>query len=281
MGTTGGGVLVEDAATLHERQDRHGGPIGVVMTMGALHEGHAALVRAMRAAMPTGFIVLTDYVNPTQFGAGEDFDRYPRTLESDVAIAEAAGVDAVLAPSTREVYGDAPPTATLRAGALGEILEGASRPGHFDGMLTVVSRFMDLTRCSLAAFGEKDFQQLVLVEAMAAARPQPVGILRVPTVRESDGLAMSSRNRFLSPSERAAAASIPVALQAAAAAAPRGVAAAQEAGRAALDPSLTVDYLVVRAADLSEPRPGPGRVLVAARAGTTRLIDNLPCEIGA
>ena len=274
------GVLVEDAAGLHARQDAHGGPVGVVMTMGALHDGHAELVRAMRAAMPAGFIVLTDYVNPTQFGAGEDFDRYPRTLEADVAIATAAGVDAVYAPSTREVYGDAPPTATLHAGPLGAILEGAVRPGHFDGMLTVVSRFMDLTRCQIAAFGEKDYQQLVLVERMAAARDIPVAILRVPTVREADGLAMSSRNRYLSADERAAAASIPVALRAAADAASDGVTAAEEAGRSMLDPSLTVDYLVVRAPDLSDPRPGPARVLVAVRAGATRLLDNMACEVG-
>lgn len=274
-------VLVTDVAALHARQDAHGGPIGVVMTMGALHEGHAALVRAMRAALPGGFIVLTDYVNPTQFAAGEDFERYPRTLDADVAIAAAAGVDAVLAPATSEVYPDGPPVATMDAGPLGAILEGASRPGHFDGMLTVVSRFMDLTRCAVAAFGEKDYQQLVLVEAMAAARPEPVRILRVPTVREPDGFALSSRNRYLTAQERQAAASIPTALAAAAAAAPSGVAAAIEAGRASLDPTLTVDYLVVRAADLSEPRPGPGRVLVAVRAGSTRLIDNVPCEIGA
>lgn len=275
-------ILVEDVAALRARHAEHGsGEVGVIMTMGALHDGHGALVRAMRDRMPAGFLVLTDYVNPTQFGAGEDFDRYPRTLDADVVLAQAAGADAVYAPSTAEVYGGAPPTATLTAGRLGAILEGASRPGHFDGMLTVVSRFMDLTGCSVAAFGEKDYQQLVLVEVMAAARPTPVAILRVPTVREADGLAMSSRNRYLSADEREAAASIPRALAAVTAALPRGIDAAIAAGQAALDRRLDLDYLVLRASDLDEPRPGPGRVLIAARAGATRLIDNVDCEIPA
>lgn len=274
-------ILVEDAPAMRARHAEHGGEVGVIMTMGALHEGHAALVRAMRARMPAGFLVLTDYVNPTQFAAGEDFDRYPRTLDADVALAQAAGADAVYAPSTAEVYGDEPPTASLAAGPRGAILEGASRPGHFDGMLTVVSRFMDLTGCSVAAFGEKDYQQLVLVEAMTTGRPTPVEILRVPTVREADGLAMSSRNRYLSAAEREAASSIPRALGAVSAALSDGIEAALEAGRAALDPRLDLDYLVVRASDLDEPRPGTGRVLIAARAGTTRLIDNVACEIPA
>jgi pantoate--beta-alanine ligase len=255
--------------------------VGVIMTMGALHDGHAELVRVMRREMPEGFIVLTDYVNPTQFGAGEDFDQYPRTLEHDVAVATAAGADVVFAPTTQEVYGSGGAVATLDSGPLGIILEGAARPGHFNGMLTVVARLMDLTHCVKAAFGEKDYQQLVLVERMAARRTPPVAILRVPTVREPDGLAMSSRNRYLSSQDRAAAASIPRALAAAAGAVKQGGDAAIQAGVAELDPRLVLEYLVVRDPELGDPVPGPGRILIAVQVGRTRLIDNIACEVGA
>lgn len=255
--------------------------VGVVMTMGALHQGHAELVHAMRTVMPAGLIVLTDYVNPTQFGAGEDFDQYPRTLDNDVQIASAAGADVVFAPQTSEVYGTGSPVSTFDSGILGEILEGAARPGHFNGMLTVVSLFMDLTGCEVAAFGEKDYQQLVLVERMAAARETPVTILRVPTVREADGLAMSSRNRYLSSEERAAAASIPRALKAAAAGAAAGAEAAVQAGLAELDPLLDLDYLEVRTPELGEVSAGPARILIAVRVGKTRLLDNIACEVAA
>ena len=270
-------VLARTAVRLREVVG--GRPVTVVMTMGALHAGHAELIHRARAHAPEAAVVVTDFVNPTQFGAGEDFDRYPRTLEADVALCEAAGADAVLAPTVDEVYPSGP-VATIDAGPIGRELEGAVRPGHFDGMLTVVSRFMDLTGARAAAFGEKDYQQLVLVEAMAARRIPPVAILRVPTAREADGVAMSSRNRYLSAAERTAAASIPDALEAAAAAAPRGERAAIQAGLAALDPSLGIDYLVVRDGALGPARPGPGRILIAVRAGSTRLIDNVPCEVG-
>lgn len=258
-----------------------GRPVAVVMTMGALHAGHAELIRRSRDHVPDAAVVVTDFVNPTQFGAGEDFDRYPRTLEADVALCGEAGADAVLAPSVDEVYGPGVPAVTMDAGPLGRELEGAARPGHFDGMLTVVSRFLDLTGARVAAFGEKDYQQLVLVEAMAARRTPPVAILRVPTVREPDGLAMSSRNRYLSDGERAAAASIPRALAAAADAARDGQEAAIAAATRVLDPSLEVDYLAVRDDRLGPPAAGPGRILIAVRAGATRLIDNIPCEVGA
>lgn len=274
-------ALVRDAAALQAAVA--GREVSVVMTMGALHAGHAALIAAAREAAPASAVVVTIFVNPTQFSAGEDFDRYPRTLDADAALCAQAGADAVLAPSVDEVYPDGP-SSSLDAGALGRELEGVSRPGHFDGMLTVVSRFLDLTGASLAAFGEKDYQQLVLVEAMAAARQPSVQILRVPTVREHDGLAMSSRNRYLSPAERTAAASIPRALAAAAQAAQVGPADAAAAGLAHLDPALEVDYLVVRDPALRPVEPGhtgPARILLAVRAGSTRLIDNVPCMLGS
>lgn len=253
---------------------------GVVMTMGALHAGHARLIEALRADIGDGLLIVTDFVNPTQFAAGEDFDRYPRTLDADREICAQAGADVVFAPTVEDVY-PAGPAATMDAGWLGSELEGTARPGHFDGMLTVVSRFMDLTGAAVAAFGEKDYQQLVLVEQMAARRTPPVRILRVPTVREADGLAMSSRNRYLSADERAAASSIPRALTAAAEAAVHGADAAVEAGISQLDPSLALDYLVVRDPQLGPVRAGPARVLIAARAGSTRLLDNLGCVVGA
>jgi len=258
----------------------------VVMTMGALHDGHAELVReARRLVGPSGSVVVTDFVNPTQFGAGEDFDRYPRTLDHDVAICEAAGADIVFTPEVTEVYGNdsgfRPDSITIEPGPLGDILEGATRAGHFRGTLTVVAKLMGLTRPDLALFGEKDYQQLILISRMVADLSLPVRVVGVPTVREADGLAMSSRNRFLTPDERELASCIPAAVTAAAAAAPLGVAAAIAAGQGMLHSSLALDYLVVTGADLGAARPGPGRVLIAAQVGSTRLIDNVPCTVGA
>lgn len=261
----------------------------VVMTMGALHEGHATLIREARTRVgPDGVVVVTDFVNPTQFAQGEDFDRYPRTLDDDVRIAAAAGADLVLAPSATEVYGDAgtfrPDSVTVDPGPLADILEGASRPGHFRGVLTVVAKLLGLTSPDIALFGEKDYQQLVLIRRMAGDLSMPVEVIGVETVREDDGLAMSSRNRYLSTAERATAALIPQALAAAATAAADGPEAAVAAGAAVLqaDPSVEVDYLVVTDPDLGPaPDRGDARVLVAARVGTTRLIDNRPARMGA
>lgn len=188
----------------------------VVMTMGALHEGHATLVRTAREYVgPDGFVVVTVFVNPLQFGAGEDLDRYPRTLEADLATAEAAGADTVFAPAVDEVYPGGEPQVRISAGPMGERLEGASRPGHFDGMLTVVAKLLHLTRPDLALFGQKDAQQLALIRRMARDLNFPVEIVGVPTVREADGLALSSRNRYLSGGERRTALALSRALFAA------------------------------------------------------------------
>ena len=263
------------------------GARAVVMTMGALHDGHAELVRAARQRVGAdGSVTVTVFVNPTQFGAGEDFARYPRTLAEDVALAESAGADVVFAPDAVEVYGPEQgfrdDSVTVDPGPLGGILEGASRPGHFRGVLTVVAKLMAMTRPDAAFFGEKDYQQLVLIRRMAADLSMPVEVVGVPTVRESDGLARSSRNRYLSTVDRERAAVIPQALAAAAAAASAGAEAALTAGRALLaDPSIDVDYLVVTDPELGPPpASGPGRLLIAARVGTTRLIDNLPVTLG-
>ncbi|WP_437064922.1 pantoate--beta-alanine ligase [Streptomyces sp. enrichment culture] len=186
------------------------------MTMGALHEGHATLIRAARERVGRdGYVVVTVFVNPLQFGAGEDLDRYPRTLEADLKTAEQAGADIVFAPSVDEVYPAGKPEITLHAGAMGERLEGASRPGHFDGMLTVVAKLLHLTRPDVAFFGQKDAQQLALIRRMVRDLNFGVEIVGVPTVREEDGLALSSRNRYLAPQERRTALALSRALFAA------------------------------------------------------------------
>ncbi|NEB81753.1 pantoate--beta-alanine ligase, partial [Streptomyces sp. SID14478] len=197
-------------ALLHEgeklRARTRTGQRVVVMTMGALHEGHATLIRAARArAGADGEVVVTVFVNPLQFGAGEDLDRYPRTLDADVEIAERAGADTVFAPSADEVYPGGQPQVRITAGPMGERLEGAARPGHFDGMLTVVAKLLHLTRADVALFGQKDAQQLALIRRMVRDLNFDVEIGAVPTVREDDGLALSSRNRYLSADERRSA----------------------------------------------------------------------------
>lgn len=209
--TTTPPVLLRTADELHARV-RHGRRV-VVMTMGALHEGHATLIRTARdLAGPGGEVVVTVFVNPLQFGAGEDLDRYPRTLDADLEIAGRAGADAVFAPAVEEVYPGGEPQVRITAGPMGERLEGASRPGHFDGMLTVVAKLLHLTRPDLALYGQKDAQQLALIRRMVRDLNFGVEIVGVPTVREEDGLALSSRNRYLSTSERRTALALSQAL---------------------------------------------------------------------
>lgn len=258
----------------------------VVMTMGALHDGHAELVReARRRVGPDGTVIVTVFVNPTQFGAGEDFAAYPRTLEDDVVVAGEAGADLVFAPDAVEVYGPAggfvDASVTVDPGPLGEILEGASRPGHFRGVLTVVAKLMGMTSPDIALFGEKDYQQLTLIRRMVQDLSMPVEVLGVPTVRESDGLARSSRNRYLDEEQRTVAALIPRALEAAAAQTTADAAVAAGMGVLAQDPRIVVDYLVVTDPQLGPaPARGEGRVLVAAKVGTTRLLDNRSVRMG-
>jgi pantoate--beta-alanine ligase len=269
-------VVVHTRADLAARRaDRN----GVVMTMGALHEGHRELMRVARR--DNEFLITTIFVNPLQFGPNEDYEKYPRTLEADVEACRAEGVDLVFAPSRDEVYPDGAPQVTMHPGPLGEILEGASRPGHFGGMLTVVEKLLLLTRAGRAYFGEKDFQQLALIRRMVRDLELGVEIVGVPTVREPDGLALSSRNRYLSPDERRSALALSRALREGA-----GRTDADEVLRAAgkiLDdePGVAVDYLALTGADLGEPpAEGPARLLVAARVGATRLIDNVPLNLG-
>ena len=257
------------------------GPVALVPTMGALHEGHRALVRAARGRAAT--VVVSVFVNPTQFGPGEDFDRYPRTWDADLAALAEEGADVVFHPPVDEVY---PPRAvgvTVEPGPLGSVLEGAIRPGHFAGVLTVVAKLFGLVRPDVALFGEKDYQQLTLIRSMARELALPVEVLGVPTVREDDGLALSSRNRYLDPAQRSAARTVSAALRAGATAGPDGADAVLAAARAVLDaePSLLQDYLALTDADLGPaPAAGPARLLVAVRAGTTRLLDNTAVTLG-
>ncbi|MFF4290930.1 pantoate--beta-alanine ligase [Streptomyces sp. NPDC001633] len=330
-------TLLHTAAALRDLP-RHSGARAVVMTMGALHEGHATLVRAARRrAGAQGQVVVTVFVNPLQFGAGEDLDRYPRTLDADVELALAAGADAVFAPSVDEVYPGGEPQVRITAGPMGTRLEGASRPGHFDGVLTVVAKLLHLTAPDLAFFGEKDAQQLAVITRMAADLNFPVEIIGVPTVREDDGLALSSRNRYLSAPERRTALALSAALFAArdrltaeealraraactahaaqdrsaalaalgedraaadahavayAAAVPRHApSVARAAARAVLedaarlDPPLVLDYLALvdpsDFTEISDAYVGEAILAVAAKVGTTRLIDNLRLTFGA
>ncbi|MFT4262678.1 MAG: pantoate--beta-alanine ligase [Nocardioides sp.] len=267
-----------------------GRAVALVPTMGALHEGHASLMRLARERVGAdGRVVASIFVNPLQFGPSEDLDRYPRTLDADLAVCDANGVDVAFAPSVEEVYPgglDAEATAamtTVVPGGLADILDGASRPGHFRGVLTVVAKLFGLVRPDVAVFGQKDYQQLALITRMAADLCLGIDVVGAETVREPDGLALSSRNRYLSPAEHDTALALSRALWAAQSRTSYGVEPARHAALEILESAdgVELDYLALRAADLSElpadPAPGTeGRILVAAKVGTTRLIDNLP-----
>lgn len=253
--------------------------VGAVLTMGALHDGHAALLDSARAA--ADIVIATVFVNPAQFGPAEDLARYPRPLDDDLDRCRAHGVDLVWVPDVVDVY-PAPPRIGIDPGDLGRILEGAARPGHFAGVLLVVHKFLELIRPHSAHFGEKDYQQLTLVRAMARDLDLPVDIVGVPTVREADGLARSSRNVFLDADARARAVAIPRALRAGQAVGPHGAAAVLGAASAVLDRAdgVAVDYLELRDPALGPaPVAGPARLLTAARVGSTRLIDNVVVDL--
>jgi len=253
--------------------------IAYVPTMGALHDGHLSLVRLARGIADV--VIMSIFVNPLQFGPNEDYAKYPRTLERDLKKAKKAGVDLVFTPTVAEIY-PAGRQVSVKAGAIGEVLEGAFRPGHFDGVLTVVLKLLNIVRPSVAIFGRKDAQQLACIRRMVRDLNVDVDIVGAPIVREEDGLAMSSRNRFLSPAERASALVLSASLRAAAqepapaaalAAASRLLTVAVDAGE------IEVDYISVVNGTTMAPLPddytGPGLAVVAARVGTTRLIDNI------
>ena len=258
--------------------------IALVPTMGALHEGHLTLVR--RAKAEADHVVASIFVNPKQFGANEDLGAYPRQLAEDAAMLEAEGVALLWAPDVEAMYPVGFATNVAVAG-VSEGLCGAARPGHFDGVATVVCKLFNQVAPDMAFFGEKDFQQLAVIRTMACdldlTAPHVDRIIGVPTVREADGLAMSSRNRYLSPAQRAAAAALPRAMRAAVAAIESGAAVVETLGdlQAAIVAAgfTSVDYAVLAdgrsLAPLATLGPDPARLLVAARIGRTRLIDNM------
>ena len=261
---------------------KQGRRISFVPTMGALHEGHASLMR--EAARHADDVVVSVFVNPMQFAPTEDLERYPRTLPEDLDLCAAQGVAVVFAPSNDEVYaggfthesiGD---RVTVDPGRLATILEGESRPGHFDGVLTVVAKLFGLVQPDVAVFGQKDYQQLTLIRAMVRDLCLPIEVVGAETVRDSDGLALSSRNRYLDPAQRQAATVLNRALRAAQGRAAYGVPAARRAATSVLasEPDVELDYLALTSVELGDPpENGDGRILVAARFGTTRLIDNM------
>lgn len=280
----------ELAEALTAVRDRDG-QVALVPTMGALHEGHASLVRTARSRVgDAGALVVSIFVNPMQFAPGEDLDRYPRTFDADLEMCAAEGVDVVLAPGVEEVYPGGEPQVTVDPGPLATVLEGVTRPTHFRGVLTVVAKLLGLVGPDLAFFGEKDYQQLVLIRRMVADLCMGVEVVGVETIREHDGLALSSRNRYLDDEQRVAALALSRALAAGAEAAAEPVHGSRTqaehvlgAARAVLRDAhgVDLDYLELTAPDLGPaPDRGAARLLIAARVGTTRLIDNTAVTLG-
>jgi pantoate--beta-alanine ligase len=254
----------------------------LVPTMGALHDGHLTLIRSAKRVQGA-VVVVSIFVNPLQFGAGEDLDAYPRTVDDDLAALRSEGVEIAFMPMVSDMYPDGTRT-SVHPGLLGAELEGASRPGHFAGVLTVVLKLLQIVRPDRAFFGEKDYQQLVLVQQMVADLNIDTRIVGVPIVREADGLALSSRNRYLDEVEREQAGALSAALLAGMYAASGGTSVALDAARAVLDevPAIDVDYLEIRDASLGPPpAQGLARMVLAAKLGGTRLLDNIAIDIGA
>lgn len=258
--------------------------MALVPTMGALHDGHLALVQ--RARELAEIVVVSIFVNPLQFGRGEDLDRYPRTLEADVAALEQHHVPFVFAPSVVDMYPDGATQVRVTAGPIGSRYEGRSRPGHFDGMLTVVSKLLNIASPDLVLFGQKDAQQQYLVRRMVSDLDLSVRVESVDTVREPDGLALSSRNRFLDDRQRVAARLLSRALEAAESSADRGIDAVLAAAQSVLvgDPGIELDYLSLvqptTFESVDDGYTGKALVLIAARVGETRLIDNAKIYLG-
>ena len=279
---------IETIADLRSACDRarsQGRRVGLVPTMGFLHEGHRSLMRAARDV--SDFVVVTIFVNPLQFGAGEDLDRYPRDLSGDLAQCEREGVDAVFAPSVAEMYPSGPPLTSVHVDGLTTDLCGAARPSHFDGVATVVTKLFAITGACTAFFGRKDAQQLAVITRLVEDLNLPVQVVGCPIVREPDGLARSSRNAYLSPDQRRAALVLSRALGAAAAAAVAGERDASALvdlvrGLVATEPTVALEYVEVRSApELTRVDALDGEVLLAlaARVGDTRLIDNVTLTV--
>ena len=267
-------ALITSIAELRERRAALPGTVAVVMTMGALHDGHRALIEHARQS--ADHVIVTDFVNPLQFGPGEDFERYPRDLDADLRVVEGRA-ELLFAPSVEEMYPTLPPAVSVSAGTLGRIHEGARRPGHFDGVVTVVTKLLQITQPHIAVFGRKDAQQLAIIERLVADLNIPVRIEAVPIQREESGLARSSRNAYLSAEGRTRALALSRAVQAIEAAAPSASAVREAARRAQQDDAVEWDYLLLlNPADLQEigaDARGDVLVMMAARVEGTRLLD--------
>jgi pantoate--beta-alanine ligase len=276
--------LVHTRADLRKALPDRTGEVAVVMTLGALHDGHRELIKVARRRCQV--IVVTVFLNPLQFAPSEDLSRYPKTLDADVALCAEEDVDLVFAPSVEEVYPTGEPQVRVHAGPLGDVLEGASRPGHFDGVLTVVAKLLHLTSPDVAYFGQKDAQQLLLISRMADDLNFPVEVVAVPTVRDPDGLALSSRNGYLTVADRVVALTLSRALAAGVAVEGAGAQAVRREARAVLaaEPGVGLDYLALvetgTLREVPDDFAGPALLAVAARVGTTRLIDNAAVTLG-
>jgi len=282
---------ISELAPLRDRVrdwKRAGLRVGLVPTMGNLHAGHQSLVRLARKHADR--VVTSVFVNPTQFGPGEDFERYPRTVDADIAALEDAGADALWLPSVETMYPHGMDgVVEIRVPGVTGVLEGAHRPGHFDGVSTVVARLFNQIQADVAVFGRKDYQQLAVIRYMVRDLAFPLELVAAPILREDDGLAMSSRNQYLSATDRPVAPLIHRTLQTLRDAVVAGASLSREEGAAAAAltaAGFAVDYVAIRHPDLSQPdlsQPGkdacgPLVALVAARLGNTRLIDNLEFE---
>ena len=275
----------------HWRTSIRDAPVAVVMTMGALHEGHLALIQEARKQLrenfsQPGYVVVTIYVNPTQFDDSADYETYPQSNEQDVALCKDNRVDVVFFPTTQQIYPEGISNVELLVPSqAAEVLDGPLRPRHFDGVVTVVSRLFDIIRPTIALFGEKDYQQLVVIRDLVAQQGRKISIVAVPTVRESDGLARSSRNVRLSITGRALAKHIPATISLVKHALVEGQ-SINEARAIAFaylhdQPGVELEYVEVLTPELTQvQRPGPARVFIALKIGGVRLIDNALVEIG-
>lgn len=273
-------VVARTRGELSQAISAETGRIGLVPTMGAIHAGHAALFHEARRRAET--VVASIFVNPMQFGPGEDLATYPRTFDSDLKTCAHHGVRIVFAPDVETVYPGGEPQVTIEPGPLAQILEGLVRPGHFRGVLTVVAKLFGLVGPDVAVFGQKDYQQLTLIRRMVGDLCLPIEIVGAETGRAPDGLALSTRNRYLSPEQRTQALALSQALRAGQDAGDKGSEAVLKAADAVLTGAdgVALDYLELRSTDLADaPESGPARLLVAARVGTTRLIDNVIVDL--
>jgi pantoate--beta-alanine ligase len=273
--------LVHGNSELRLAMNGLGSNICLVPTMGALHDGHAALIAAGKEFVgKDGCVVVSDFVNPKQFGQNEDFEKYPRNIDQDLKIAHGAGAHILWAPSVEDVYPGQWPL-DIETDPRFEILEGKSRSGHFAAVLEVVTRLFNIVQPNIAVFGEKDFQQLVFISEMAKKREPQIGILAVPTKRDFDGLALSSRNVYLSSDQRNVAHIIPDALKQGVLLASKGANPQEikESVKEVISKSnlIEIEYVEILNNELNELIPGVvGRILIAAKLGNTRLIDNMP-----